>query len=296
MAFRGRRVPEQDLDSVLITGASGFIGSVLAQKARVAGWNVLGTEGVSGSRPADGIRIVDPFELDSRELKRMGITTCIHLAESPLGGHPSSFRDQRTKLEILMGREFPKFIYFSSGKVYGTRSSRDHSEEDETNPDDSYAAYKLEAENLVSSRSDATILRISNVFGPGSRHDTVTNYIAGQLSASSGHLLLRAPGSVRDFIHVVDVAAATLAVLQAGESGVFNVSTGIGLSVEEVVSAVCKSTGRAKPNILWADSEPDRTRLVLSNKKIAEKVGWVPQISLFDKPESPELLSGPKPN
>ena len=81
---------------------------------------------------------------------------------------------------------------------------------------------------------------------------------------------------IRDYIHVEDLAEAHIQALRAEPrlSGCYNVGTGCGHSVREVIDTVRKVTGRAVPEII-ADRRPeDPPELVADSRKIQEQLGW----------------------
>jgi UDP-glucose 4-epimerase len=85
---------------------------------------------------------------------------------------------------------------------------------------------------------------------------------------------------IRDYIHVSDLAEAHVKavehLLNEGPSDVFNVGTGVGHSVREVLSAVEKVTGRQAPHISGPRREGDPPRLVADSQKLQRTLAWKP--------------------
>jgi UDP-glucose 4-epimerase len=88
---------------------------------------------------------------------------------------------------------------------------------------------------------------------------------------------------VRDYIHVSDLAQAHILAVEhlmaGGSSDQFNVGTGRGHSVLEVIRAVEEVTGRKVPYVIGARREGDPARLVAASDKLQTTLGWKPQMS-----------------
>jgi UDP-glucose 4-epimerase len=87
---------------------------------------------------------------------------------------------------------------------------------------------------------------------------------------------------IRDYIHIVDLARAHMLALGAANSAFYNLGTGGGSSVREVIAACAKITGR-KVGIIERLRRPgDPPRLIASSKKIKEELGWRPQFQSLE--------------
>lgn len=91
---------------------------------------------------------------------------------------------------------------------------------------------------------------------------------------------------IRDYIHVADLAAAHIAavehLLEGGQSDKFNVGTGKGFSVKEVINAVEKVTGRKVPYVVGPRREGDPPELVANSDKLQKLLGWEPRFSRLE--------------
>jgi UDP-glucose 4-epimerase len=123
----------------------------------------------------------------------------------------------------------------------------------------------------------------------GERHGTETHLIPNALRAALGSgAELRLFGTdydtpdgtcVRDYLHVVDLGEAHLAALTAAEPGrhhVINLGSGTGYSVREVLTTVSEVTGRDVPVVEAPRRAGDPARLVASNARALELLGWTP--------------------
>ncbi|PYK26667.1 MAG: UDP-glucose 4-epimerase GalE, partial [Verrucomicrobia bacterium] len=87
---------------------------------------------------------------------------------------------------------------------------------------------------------------------------------------------------IRDYIHIVDLARAHILALAATASGFYNLGTGGGSSVREVIAACRKITGRKIDTIERPRRPGDPARLIASSEKIKNELGWRPQFQSLD--------------
>jgi UDP-glucose 4-epimerase len=87
---------------------------------------------------------------------------------------------------------------------------------------------------------------------------------------------------IRDYIHIVDLARAHILALGAAASGFYNLGTGGGSSVREVIAACRKVTGRKIETIEKPRRPGDPPRLIASSEKIKKELGWQPQFQSLD--------------
>jgi UDP-glucose 4-epimerase len=87
---------------------------------------------------------------------------------------------------------------------------------------------------------------------------------------------------VRDYIHIVDLARAHILALSAPDSAFYNLGTGGGSSVREVVAACTKVTGRKIATVEKPRRPGDPPRLIASSEKIKKELGWRPQFQSLE--------------
>src|SRR5213075_3197807 len=87
---------------------------------------------------------------------------------------------------------------------------------------------------------------------------------------------------IRDYIHIIDLARAHILALAAAESGRYNLGTGGGSSVREVIESCRKITERKIETIEKPRRLGDAPRLIASSKRIKNEVGWQPQFQSLD--------------
>ena len=145
----------------------------------------------------------------------------------------------------------------------------------------------------------SVILRYFNASGAdpegriGEHHDPETHAIPLALDAALGLRGFAIFGSdyptrdgtaERDYIHVIDLADAHVLALKhllgGGKSDAFNVGTGRGTTVRELLDAIERVTGRTVPARAAERREGDATALVADNRRIREMLGWAPRFGL----------------
>jgi UDP-glucose 4-epimerase len=210
-------------------------------------------------------------------------------------------------LDAALDAGVKQFILSSTAAVYGTPTEVPIIEEHATQPINPYGETKLAIEKMLASYADAyglqwAALRYFNASGAdpdsnlGERHDPETHLIPIILSAALGerpHVTVfgrdyATPDGtcIRDYIHVNDLATAHLAALEhlvrGGESGAFNLGTGHGYSVAEVIAACERVTGRRIP-VQYGDRRAgDPPSLVASSERAQRTFGWAPTRSSLE--------------
>ena len=211
-------------------------------------------------------------------------------------------------LEAALAHGVRAFVFSSTAAVYGAPARQPIAEYAPVAPESPYGASKAMVERMLADAGRAhglrwLALRYFNASGAdaagglGERHDPETHLIPLALEAAAGlRPALSLYGTdwptpdgtcVRDYVHVSDLADAHrrgLESLLAGEgpSGAFNLGTGTGRSIREVVAAVERVTGRHVP-IAEAPRRPgDPPMLVADATRFAAAFGWTPRHSDLD--------------
>ena len=194
-----------------------------------------------------------------------------------------------------------KIIFVSSGgTVYGIPQSIPIDESHPTDPICAYGIHKLACEKYLqlfqfTHRVDTIILRVSNVYGPLQEIQRPF----GAVEAFMRHAIMDEPitiwgdGSItRDYVHVDDVVASLLKAMSNGErSGIFNIGSGIGHTLNEIVRMIEKRLDKTvKVNYLPARNF-DVPVNVLNIRKAKEQLGWEPRVSLEISVDQ-DMLSG----
>jgi UDP-glucose 4-epimerase len=293
---------------VLVTGGLGFIGWALTKSLLNAGHDV----DVLTRRPdAVGPAGAEVVVADLRDVDALGKVVAAgqydgicHLAALTRGR--DSIADPLTYWAVDFGGTFDllsavttsgrttpcRFVFASTNIVYGSQFDGALSEDLPPHPESPYAAAKAAAERLISDVAggtgaiQATVLRVFNAAGAvdGRPDRDTARLIPNVLRAARGELpalSVNGDGSVRrDYTHVLDVAEAFRLALESSEAGTrtYNVGTGTGASITELIAAAEEVTGRTIPiNRLPPKPEPHTS--VADPTRIRTELGWQPEHS-----------------
>jgi UDP-glucose 4-epimerase len=211
-------------------------------------------------------------------------------------------------LESSLSENVRAFILSSTAAVYGNPESTPIPEDHPTRPLNPYGETKLAIERMLASYEHAyglkfAALRYFNAAGAdesgeiGERHEPETHLIPIVLEAALGKResitifgddYATPDGTcIRDYIHVSDLADAHLAALDhvknGGASGAFNLGTGVGHSVREVIALAEKISGKKIAITKGDRREGDPASLVASPKRAQEIFGWKATRSSLDR-------------
>ncbi|MCG8918041.1 UDP-glucose 4-epimerase GalE [Actinokineospora sp. PR83] len=297
---------------LLVTGGAGYVGSVCAARLVETGHDVVVVDDLStGHEDAvpEGARFVHADIGEAAgDLLAEGYDGVLHFAAKSLVGEsmvdPAKYWDGNvlTSLKLLAAmREHgtPRLVFSSTAATYGEPEQVPILETAPTRPTNTYGATKLAIDHAITSYAKAhglaaVSLRYFNVAGAyggfGERHTTETHLIPIVLQVAMGTRdkisiygedYPTADGTcVRDYIHVLDLAAAHLLALEhavKGEHQVFNLGTGTGFSNRQVVQTCREVTGHPIPAEFAARRAGDPAVLVASADAAAEVLGWSPE-------------------
>ncbi len=296
---------------ILVTGACGFLGRRLVEMLLSRGAAVIG---IDSRRPSSDTFVEIPsrspfrfihgsFEKRGNEIaselkgRHREKTAVFHMAglvnvdecrKNPAKAFESNISLTFRVLEFSRNYGIRKFVFPSTGLVYGDRSKRPVTEKDATFPQNIYVATKLSAEAGVEGYSrtfgfSSIVARLGNVYGPNSRPDTVIGTILQQIRKGK-KVAVRDPWAVRDFIHVDDVieGLVRLFISTDEEPGchMVNLSTGVGSSVKKVMDILCTAGPFPSTRILPPKGRKGVSKLILKNSLLVKVTGWKPQYTL----------------
>jgi len=306
---------------ILVTGGAGYVGSIVAEGLLEEGYEVIVLDSLQqGHRSAVSTEaklvladICDSAALD-KVFREHEIDAVIHMAAETVVKF--SVTDPRryflknvvgglSLLETMLTSEVQKIVFSSSAAVYGEPKATPIEEDHPKVPVNSYGETKLMFERILEWYGRAYGLkhisfRYFNAAGAsknlGEDHCPETHLIPNVLKVAlnkSGSVDIfgedyptKDGSCIRDYVHVMDIAKAHLLALeniQCHSGKVYNLGSGSGYSVLEVVKASKKITGVDIPTRMCPRRPGDPAILVASSVKAREELGW--------KPEFPELDS-----
>ena len=222
----------------------------------------------------------ESFEQPARYF-RVNVTGTLNLLDAMTGEAPRSGHKLR-------------LVFASTCAVYGAPERQPITEAQIPVPGNPYGASKLAAETAIGYQATlgaigAVTLRTFNVAGASDGHgdQDTTSIIPRTLLAAAGEadsLTINGDGSaIREYIHVSDLARAYVAALDVAEPGhrVYNVGSGVGVSVREVIEATERITGRPVP-VRWGKPTSESRELRADSSLIKADLGWQPSRSTLD--------------
>ena len=312
-----------DKPRILVTGGAGYIGSHTCKVLAAAGYVpvtydslALGHQWAVGFGPlvegdlADGDRIRDA-------ITEYSIEAVVHFAANAYVGE--SVEDPRkyfrnnvvnslNLLEAVVDMNVKHLVYSSTCSIYGIPKEVPIPEDHPQHPLNPYGESKRFVETATEWFGEAyglqwAALRYFNAAGAdsegeiGEDHDPETHLIPVVIEAALGrrpHVEIFGTDyptedgtAVRDYVHVTDLGAAHLSALEylfrGGEPDAFNLGTGIGHSVRQVIQSVQEVSGREVPFKETDRRRGDPPELVADASRAADILGWRPQFPELDQ-------------
>ncbi len=288
----------------LVLGAGGFIGTntchaLMARGAQVEGFGRPPTHSGLLSMPW---RDADFADADALAAAVAGQDFVIHLVGGrvPVLSNDDPVRDVEDNLlpslrliDLCRKANVRRLLFASSGgTVYGVTGPSPITEDHPTDPITAYGVNKLAAEKYLGLARrlhgfDAIALRIANPYGPfqfAHRPQGIVGALIARALAGETVEIWGDGSVVRDFLHVRDVAEAIVASLcYHGPEWVFNVGSGQGRSLREVVEAVARVADLPPERIRYLPARPaDVPVNILDVTRISLAMGWRPTIGWED--------------
>lgn len=258
--------------NVVVTGASGFLGGALISLLRK---NNVDCIGITRKKS------LDLYTVESYEKSPLG-DTLIHLAEP---NNRSDVEEWGTIQElachktfkVLLKKGYRRVIYASSATLYADCSTAPRKVTDQITGMDAYTRIKMSSERLALS-SGGTVLRLANLYGPRMSTENVVSHILNQAGLDRA-ITMRSLNSVRDFLWIEDAVTAFLAIIEKRASGVFNVGSGRGTSIRELVRMV-QSILKTKQDVIELCPKKESSNLILDIELTKKTLGWAPKTTL----------------
>jgi UDP-arabinose 4-epimerase len=308
--------------TVLVTGGAGYVGAHACKALAAAGYAPVvydnlghGHEQAVQWGPLERGDIADRARLDEvfdrhRPDAVMHFAAFIAVGESvsdPGKYYRNNVAGTLNLLQAMVDHKVGRFVFSSTAAIFGTPEKVPISEDEPQTPINPYGRSKLMVEQMLADMEQAhglkaVMLRYFNAAGAspdgeiGECHDPETHLIPLALDAAAGKgPALTVFGEdyptpdgtcIRDYIHVGDLADAHVRALdyltKNGATRGFNLGTGAGVSVREILDAIERVTGRPVPHLFGPRREGDPPVLVSDPSRAGSELGWSPAMSDID--------------
>lgn len=287
---------------ILVTGGAGFIGGNTTRLLCDEGYDVIVFDNLStGHRELVDKRArfirgdLSDLEVISKVLE--GVDHVFHFAavsyikasiDDPKGCFENNLIGTANLLEGMRKNGVKFMVNSSSASVYGEPETIPVKEDSVKQPLQPYGASKLAAEAVLSAYYhtfgiNSTSLRYFNAYGPFDEVRPITravpNWVRQVLSDKPISLHWKGQ-QYRDYIYVEDIAAAHFAVMDLTGYNYFNIGTGRGVLMADLLESIFKAVGKRTEIHDLGERPGDPMKLVADTTKITKAVGWKPTRSL----------------
>ena len=306
---------------ILVTGGAGYVGSHCVRELLKAGHEVTVYDNLSRGHAAaapEGSLVVGELSDQAKLtalLRERRIEAVMHFAALALVGesveHPHLYYGNNVVgsyhlVEAMRAASVGKIVLSSTTATYGTPEKMPIAETTPQQPINPYGFSKLVVERMLDDYARAyglafAALRYFNAAGAapegdlGEDHDPESHLIPIVLQVALGQrekIMIFGDDyptpdgtCIRDYVHIVDLAAAHLAALERLEPGrgiKCNLGTGRGYSVKEVIESCRRITGHAIPAQVAPRRPGDPPELVADSRLARQTLGWTPRFATIE--------------
>jgi UDP-glucose 4-epimerase len=188
-------------------------------------------------------------------------------------------------IKLLKGNSH--LIYISSGgTVYGNCAEKKFSEASTLIKTSPYSNFQINAEEILRENHSGplTILRLSNAYGPKQLAKLKQGFISAAIRSILFEEELKIFGdgeNIRDYIHENDIVSAIKKILKKPVTGIFNVSTGIGISQNNAVALIEKIFNKKLRRVYLDKRSSDLRRSIISPELFMKTFEWTPDVDIF---------------
>ena len=292
---------------VFVAGHRGLVGSALVRELEARSYEKLITRTRSELDLRDQRAVAEFFRAERPEI--------IFLAAAKVGGiHANNterweflFENLQIQNNILGGameHDVKKVVFFGSSCIYPKLADQPLREDylltgplEPTN--EPYAIAKIAGLKLVEAANQEygyrwLSLMPTNLYGPGDNFDLESSHVLPAMirkfheakerfarGAGEAVRLWGTGSALREFLHVYDLARASVDLMEGGASGLYNVGSGEEVTIRQLADAVASAVGYDGP-VEWDRSKPDGTPRKLLDSSRVRALGWAPRINLAE--------------
>ena len=290
---------------ILVTGAGGFVGRAVMAGVEQAGVIPIGLVRSACSVPANlpwawvtANLVTDPLDALLADAAPEVVIHCAGRTTAPdtEDGRAALLADNLTATHRLIAAvsqmpKRPRVVVASSAAIWAPMAP-DQTMIDEHHPMQPMASYgisKAAATRYALAEAnrlglDLAVAVLFNVIGPGQHRYMAPQVFIDAIRANPSTFLLQNANVVRDWIDLADVASALVSLSRlGGPTGMFNVATGTGRSLKDVIVEIC-TVGGWTPQFLPSRCSPPPgvSKSVGNPQKLMAATGWVPRVDLSE--------------
>ena len=310
------------MKKILVVGGAGYIGAHVAYLLQENGYGVRIYDDFSNGLKSriegkfSDVVIGDVLDRQALIIACEGMDAVIHLAakkavgesvDNPLKYYGNNVGGTLNLLAAMSLTDVKRIVFSSTAAVYAPSEKISITESDLTEPLSPYGQTKLLSEKLISAVAKAEnlssiSLRYFNVvgvlrdeFADNSKDNLVPKVFAALKAGKNPEIYgsdypTKDGSCIRDYIHVSDLAKAHLVALEkvftSSVDEVYNVGSGTGYSVTEMINQIAESIGKPISPTLSPRRPGDTAQLIASIAKIERDLGWKPERSLKEMIDS----------
>jgi UDP-glucose 4-epimerase len=288
---------------VLVTGGAGFIGSHVVDALIQRGYQVVVVDNLSTGRleninPAATFHQVDIcspqlekiFEEEAPEIvNHQAAQTVIQKSiEDPVFDAKQNILGSLNLVLQCLQFGVQKVVYVSSAGIYGEPKYRPVDENHPINPISYYGISKHTVEHYLhlahlQHMLSYVVLRYSNIYGPRQNPEGEAGVVAiftRQMLQGERPTIFGKGDKTRDYVYVADVVMANLLAMEKSINGVYNISTGVETSDQEMFDLLAELTGYQGNPHYAPVRKGEIYRICLDCSKAQKEIGWQPQFLL----------------
>ena len=310
------------MKKILVVGGAGYIGAHVAYLLQENGYGVRIYDDFSNGLKSriegkfSDVVIGDVLDRQALISACEGVVAVMHLAakkavgesvDNPLKYYENNVGGTLNLLAAMSLKGVKRIVFSSTAAVYAPSEKLSITESDLAEPLSPYGQTKLLSEKLISAVAkaenlSAISLRYFNVvgalrdeFADNSKDNLVPKVFAALKAGKNPEIYgsdypTKDGSCIRDYIHISDLAKAHLVALEkvftTKVDEVYNVGSGTGYSVTEMINQIAESIGKAITPTLSSRRPGDTAQLIASIAKIERDLGWKPERSLKEMIDS----------
>ena len=260
---------------ITILGASGFIGSQLADKLTQLHLDFQAVRRGDPLPPGNLGDVIYCIGVTADFRSRTFATVESHVC---------------ALLELARNSKFESLLYLSSTRLYAANDATDEEQPlrvSPRNPDDLYNISKAMGESItLNCGRPARVARLANVYGPDFTSDNFLPGILKQAAQGETIVLQTAPESAKDYISIADVVDGLIQIATRGQQQIYNLASGVNVSHREIAETLRRTAGCA---VEFASAAPEIKSPPINIDRMRSEFNFAPASLLHDLPQLVQL-------